>query len=60
MRALLERLNVGAGRDHVALINEITNFRLTQLTGDTCLNNYRSRTFNRGRTRGDNHSSNGI
>ena len=64
MRALLDRLNevpsvklipdpaIGAGLDHVAAVDEITNLRLTGLTGDICLNDHRLRMFNCDRTRG--------
>ncbi len=49
---------VGAGRDGIALIDEIAYLRLTGLTGGTRLNDHRTRTFKRDRTGGDNNFSN--
>ena len=43
---------IGAGLDHVALVDEITNLGLTGLTGDIGLNDHRLRMFNCDRTRG--------
>ena len=72
MRALLDRLNevpsrkvdadpaIGSGLDHIALIDEVTNFRLTGLTGEICLNDYRTHMFNRDRTRGGYNFPNGF
>ena len=72
MRALLDRLNevpsakvdadpaIGPGPDHISLVDEITNLRLTGLTGDIRLNDHRIRMFNRDRARGGYNFPNGL
>ena len=46
--------------NHIALVDEITNFRLAGLTGEICLNDHCIHMFNCDRTRGGHNFSNGI